>query len=153
MTQPSVHAQTSSSSTTPPSGVDEREGRGPYTVTLYRQLPSDTDGGVTDVERRAFPDLTKAQYHVDESIEDLGGSIDEWPDVPADGGRVGPLPWGSIKVELTTYEALITAPLAPAYTEADWARFAAAPSGAPFERAVLAAFNAAQPSSQAGEGR
>ncbi len=71
---------------------------GPFIVTVERWPKR---------SHRAFPTLEAAQYEVDEQIEALGGSIDEWPDVTIDGGTVGPLPDGHIEVSPGDYGVLI----------------------------------------------
>jgi hypothetical protein len=50
------------------------------------------------------------QYTVDELIEEHGGSIDEYDDVPVDGGPVGPLPDGAVlDVKRVTWSELAAA--------------------------------------------
>lgn len=57
--------------------------------------------------RRAVATWMEAEHDVELLIEDHGGSIDEWPDVPEEGGTVGPLPDGTvIAVERVGWEEL-----------------------------------------------
>jgi hypothetical protein len=46
--------------------------------------------------RTAVATLADTEYAVDLAIEEHGGSIDEWPDIPESGGTVGPLPDGTV---------------------------------------------------------
>lgn len=67
-------------------------GEGPYIVTAYRNGPSGARSDREELSWLRCNTIDDAQYELDEQIEANGGSIDEWPDVDADGGIIGPLP-------------------------------------------------------------
>ena len=113
----------------------------PYVITT--RLDAEFGSEYETRRSRAVATWLEAEHDTELLIEDHGGSIDEWPDVPEAGGTVGPLPDGTlIEVTQASWADLagkpsITAAVAVNYA-GDWPEAHVATA----REAILADFNA-----------